>query len=369
MSPTPILDREQLPPALPKRKRWLPLVVGGLIGVAIAGDAFRPLDVIALMVPVLFLGILVHELGHAAAGLLAGFEFRRLVVGPLAFTREARRYRLRFMGKRFLAGGYTMMLPPSPEGLRRGWLLFGAGGPIATLLLFGLVPFLPWRLLAEALLMANLILAASSWIPWENRGHYTDAKLIQILLRKGPEAERFSAVLYLVTLDGQGIPPRDWSPEVVAKLSRDGGRNFAASARMLLHIHARNSAPAAEVAAALEQVLAISDQMSGSQRLAYFAEAAYFQAVNNRNAELARDWLADARAVKGAIAQKGWDESAMAAIAYAEGNEKEFEAHRAHALEYLDRQPGPSGSVEALRARLVGLSLTAPAPSTHQPKS
>jgi hypothetical protein len=371
MSATPILDRQQPPPAPPKTNRWRGLAIGAVVGLAIvliAGDTLTPLNVLVAMVPALFLGILAHELGHVAAGLIAGFEFRRLLVGPLALTREARGYRLRFIGGRFLAGGYTMMLPPLPNRLRWRWCVFVAGGPIATLLVFGLLAILPWGLFAGALFICNLILAAYSWIPLRNGGHYTDAKIAQILLHEGPVAERLSAVLYLVTLDGQGASPRDWPADVVASLAVTGGdRAFVASARMLLHMLAKDTAPDPEVAAALEQVLAIADQMSGSQRLAYFSEAAFFQGVTNRNAALARDWLADARAVKAAIAQKGWDECALAAIACAGGNDREFEEHRNRALEFLDRQPGPSGSVASSRKRLLELSITAPAPSTHRP--
>ena len=86
-------------------------------------------------------------------------------------------------------------------------------------------------------------------------------------------------------------------------------------------------------------------------RLTYFAEAAYFQGVVRQNSALARAWLDEARAVKGAVAQKEWDAMALAAIAYAEGNEKEFVAQRIGAMQYLDRLPGPSGSVASSRAR------------------
>jgi len=171
-----------------------------------------------------------------------------------------------------------------------------------------------------------------------------------------------------MTLDARGTPPQEWPPEVVAKLEvAGGGSTYRAAGRIFLHVYAREAAPPAQVADALEHVLAVSGEMNGGLRLAYFAEAAFFQGVTRRDAALARAWLDDARAVKGAIAQKDWDASAMAAIAFAEGNEEEFRKHRARALEYLDRQPGPSGSVAASRAHLAGLSITEPVPSTHPP--
>jgi hypothetical protein len=41
--------------------------------------------------------------------------------------------------------------------------------------------------------------------------------------------------------------------------------------------------------------------MHGDNRRAYFAHAAYWQAVTHRNVALAQAWLADARAVKNVV--------------------------------------------------------------------
>jgi hypothetical protein len=339
--------------------------VGALIGLAIVFVPARLLpadNLVVLALPLaFFFAVLLHELGHVAAGLVAGLEFRRVLVGPLAFTREARGCRLRFLGKRFLAGGYTQMIPRGPADIRRKFLLFLAGGPVATLLLFLPVAVLPWGTITAALLFANLVLAPFSLIPMEMQGFYTDARGIQILRERGPAANRLAAVLYLLALDGQGVAPREWPGDVVAKaLEEGGGTAFRTSGRIVAHMYAQD-------AVALENALAVSQEMTAGQRLTYFAEAAFFQGATNRNGARARAWLNDARAVKGAIAQKGWDERALSAIAVAEGDEAGLREHVARALEYLDRQPGPSGSVNSLRARLAGLSATAPAPSTHLP--
>ena len=348
------------------------MAVGALIGLAIVFVPIRFLPannlVILALVPAFFSGVLVHELGHVAAGFIAGLEFRRLLVGPLAFTREARGYRLRFIGKRFMAGGYAHMIPRSQAGIRGKFRLFLAGGPIATLLLFVPVALFPWGTGTAALLFANLVLAAFCLIPMEIQGHYTDGKAIQILFQESPAAERMAAILYLVSLNGQGIPPGQWPAEVIEKLSTEGGgKTYRAAGRIFLHIHAKESGAPGEIAAALERVLAVSDELNAGARLPYFAEAAFFHGVTNRNAALARAWLNDAHAIKGAVAQKGWDEPALLAIAYAEGNEAEFREHYPRALEYLDRQPGPSGALTAYRNRLVQLSATVLVPSTHPP--
>jgi hypothetical protein len=365
MSPTPILDRQRVPPAPPPVKTGQSLAIGAAIGLVIV---FLPGGVLtgnvsaswvlAGLLPALFCGILAHELGHLTAGLMVGFEFRRILVGPWMLTRESRGWRLRFVPSRILGlSGYTLMTPRSSDDLARRFALFATGGPLVTLLLFVPVALLPWGPVTESLLFANLIMAVFSWLPLEIRGHYTDGKIIQILSRRGPAAERLAAVLYLMALDGRGVPPDQWPQQVVANLSAAGGdRAYRGGGRIYLHVYARATAQSNEVAAALERVLELADELRADLRQMYFAEAAHWQGTANRDAVLARAWLDDARAVKGAVTQKDWDAAALAAIALAEGNGPQFHEHLKRALAYLDRQPGPSGSVTASRARLEALS-------------
>ena len=367
MSPTPILDRQQAAP-VPKPRRkvhfWRWSAVGAVVGLALGLVWGHSLDPIMGPLPMvfagffggLFCGILLHELGHLVAGLAVGFEFRRMLVGPLLLTKELRGFRFSFVGNRLLAGGHVFMVPRSMEHLRRDFAIFVAGGPLATAIVFLPIAFLPWGSLAGSLLVANLLLAFNSWVPREIRGHYTDAKNFQILSRQGPAAERLIAVLYLTALDGLGTPPGQWPPHVVARLATPGGdRAYRSGGSIFLHLYARETASPAEVAGALEKVLALAGGLRGDLRRAYFAKAAFWQAVDNRNATLARAWLDDARAVQDAVTQKDWDAAALAAIAMAEGDATQFHQQLTRALAYLDRQPGPSGCVAAERNRLLAL--------------
>ena len=87
MSPTPILDRQQTAPAQPPVKRTRSLAIGAAIGLAllfIPGNflnnaSFTPLAEVAVFCAGLFCGVLLHELGHVAAGIAVGFEFRRIL--------------------------------------------------------------------------------------------------------------------------------------------------------------------------------------------------------------------------------------------------------------------------------------------------
>jgi hypothetical protein len=360
LSLTPILDRQCAAPAQPPFKRARALVIGAAIGLALAfimpgnfHNGFTSLAAVAVWIAGLFCGTLLHELGHVAAGIAVGFEFRRILAGPLMLTRELRGYSLRFVPNHIWGGGYTLMVPHSPEHLRCGFSVVAAGGPLATALLFLPIALLPWGPLTISLLLANLILAFLSWLPLEIRGSYTDAKVIQILFRQGPAAERLAAILYLIALDGRGIGPSQWPPQVVANLAAPGGRAYRAVSNIFLHVYAQETAPSAEVAVRLEQALAVADEMRAELRRSCFAEAAFWQGFTNRNAVLARAWLEDARAVKGAVAHKDWDAASLAAIAIAEGSQPQFLEYLERALASLDRAPGPSGCVAAARDRLM----------------
>ena len=171
-----------------------------------------------------------------------------------------------------------------------------------------------------------------------------------------------------MALDGRGVEPNQWPPQVVTNLAAPGGgRAYRATGRILLYVYAQETAPPAEVAATLEQVLALAGEMRADLRRWCFAEAAFWQGLTNRDAALARVWLDDARAVKGAIAQKDWDAASLAAIAIVEGNQPQFREHVNRALAFLDRQPGPSGRVAASRTRLMRISQLQPDPHDLHP--
>jgi hypothetical protein len=204
MSPTPILDRQQPLPPDPPAKVWRARAIGAFIGLAIVilpatlmehPTGFEPVLGYFGFLGGLFLGVLLHELGHVSAGLVVGFEFRRILAGPFMLTREAGGYRFRFLWKRIIAGGYTFMPPRSPDHLRRRLAIFALGEPLATALFFLPPVFFGWGTITIAMAAANLLLASGSWLPFMFRGHYTDAKIIQVLARRGPEADRLAAVL------------------------------------------------------------------------------------------------------------------------------------------------------------------------------
>ncbi len=82
-----------------------------------------------------WIALAVHECGHLAAGLLAGWRFDLLVIGPLRLARESGgRVRLGWNRDPAMFGGAGGATPTRTTGLRNAMAMFVAGGPLASLL-------------------------------------------------------------------------------------------------------------------------------------------------------------------------------------------------------------------------------------------
>ena len=92
---------------------------------------------VALVVGVSWVGLVVHEFGHALAAHLTGFRIRLVYFGRLAATRGAAGWRVQWLRERVGRGGGVNVDPVRPEHLRRRHFVVVAGGPAAHLLLAG----------------------------------------------------------------------------------------------------------------------------------------------------------------------------------------------------------------------------------------
>jgi hypothetical protein len=371
MHGTPILDRIQPAPAR-GQYRWWALLTGAAAGILVvrwapsfdSGWLLRhPLGFGLTLLGVYYLAILLHESGHLAAGLCAGFSFRQFAVGPLVLNQESRGLRLQFSGDRFLAGGQVTMAPDTTGHLRLRFFQFFAGGPAVTLLLFALPLAFPRAVFANCLLIVNFLIAANSLLPFSINGRCTDGRLLLGLIRPGPAAERLAAILYLLVLDSRGVTPRDWPADSIRILEREtGDPTYREIARMFAYFCALDGGEPEPIANALERILELADRIHPDSRRAWFAEAAFVQGIYRKDAPLARAWLEDARHVEGVIEKPDWESAALAGIACAEGNAAGTAAQLARAIAMLDRQPGTSGSLLACRSRLAALLAAAQGP-------
>ena len=124
-------------------------------------NAYRrglPIDSAHVALPVLllllWLHIALHECGHALAAAVVGSQLQSLAVGPLVFSKESGRLRVRFEWRALLLiGGYTRAIPAAGPGLREREILVVAAGPLVSLLAGG-------ALLAAFYLLPETVLAS-----------------------------------------------------------------------------------------------------------------------------------------------------------------------------------------------------------------
>ncbi len=83
---------------------------------------------------IVWLTIIVHELGHALVAWLVGFRVDLIVIGPLKLIRLNDRFQWR-VNKQSFAPGFVVATPLVSHQLIRKYALFVLGGPVFTLLL------------------------------------------------------------------------------------------------------------------------------------------------------------------------------------------------------------------------------------------
>jgi hypothetical protein len=371
MSATPILDGQQPLPEGKKKRRWLPRLVGLIIGVLFLWwtETGAPADTVSSMtllfplavILAIYVAILVNLLGHLIAGMAAGFEIRSLALVGFFVDKQATRWRLRFVPRRIFAA-FLHMTPVSTENLARRYAWFMAGGPAAmiALLLFTLLA-LPKGEFEEALLFASLAMAAYCCIPYTSRGISSPAKRLMILAGKGVEAERLAAIMYLMAIDAQGTRPSAWPRELLEKIGVPGKATpFSATSLALTYMVVRDSNDPEAIADALEKALALIDEMPPDTRRWVLASAACFHASFRNQPSVAEEWLESARKVKRTVlSEKDWDSEAVGLIALAKGDAEASKESLTRYLAYVDQRPQPlCGMLVAQRARTMTLLRT-----------
>jgi Peptidase family M50 len=360
MSATPILDRE-LPAPRRRVRRWLGIAIGAPLGLVLAWASdhgfitvgLSPLEVIGAFVISLYGVVFVHELAHAIAGILCGFEVRGLSVGPFFLSKRARGWRIQFSPWMILGGGVTSVTPKSSEKLRARYICGVSAGPLATVLFIGVCLLHGGGFWWMMLLVANVIAGLTSFMPYTIGGQPTDAKIVWTLARGGPAADWLIAMLELLAFNARGVEPRDWPQEYVETIGTPVTRVYR-PVFLAFQCELTADGPPEAAAEALERALEESNKTTPSTRRGFFVAAASFQGFVRRDAGRAREWLEEARKVRGAVSQKDWDSKAEAAILWADGHKEQATDLLKRYVELLDRQP-TSGLITAERRRVVAL--------------
>jgi hypothetical protein len=262
-----------------------------------------------LVVVAVALTTFVHELGHLAGGMLAGWTPHMLIWGPFKFVRERGGWRTERNRSLALAGGMALAVPGDANGGVRQTAMMILGGPVASLLLGvlclagsrGVVRAMagtgdvPRVIAAEALLfagLASLAAFAATLLMMQTGGFLTDGARLRRILRGGPTADRDRALMTLVGLSVSDRRPREWPRALVAHVrdARDGSP-FDAIGPLFAFYHALDTGDPAGAHAAIALVHERMAVVPPAARGSYATEFAFYELAVRGDRARGRAWL------------------------------------------------------------------------------
>ncbi len=335
------------------------LAVGNLIGRSAkrSGPDVAVLPLILGLLAVTFVVLTVHELGHLAGALTAGFRFQLLTVGPFTLYREGERIRFRWNTDWMQMGGLAAALPGPGADARRGAMRMIVSGPLASyaLAVAGGVLFATtggtWHLAGLMFGLQSLAIGIVTSLPHVMGGYVSDGARYLQLRRGGMEAERWLAIAGFAAQNQAGDRPRQWRLAQATETWVDGTPDGVMMGGAL-YCWELDRGNTAEAGAWLDRSMALLDAAPSYLHPAMMVEAAWFEAARRGRAAEARGWF---DRIEASPLMPRWSLlRAEAAVLAAEGRSEEAAAKRAEALTLLDAAP-PSGASVYERALLNGV--------------
>ena len=162
--------------------------------------------------------VVLHEAGHALAGIAGGLRPLAFGIGPLRLERGADGWRFRWGGGLSGISGFAALLPPadgSPSrGVQAAYLLGGvvANAIVAGLALWALAASPPEMLrgLLVALAATGLFVAVVNLIPFRSQGWLSDGAGLWSLWRQPGLAFASITLQQVLQASMDGVRPRDW---------------------------------------------------------------------------------------------------------------------------------------------------------------
>lgn len=280
---------------------------------------------LAASLGILFVHIIVHEVGHLSMALLVQLRVYRMKLGPLILDFSQKPVRVQWHWPPNQPLGYVVAVPMNDRAIGPRMLAFVCGGPLASLLTgVGLLllashfdhpaqvpeyssswdeitansvfsPKKPFTIYLNLAGLAGLALACATLTPMRTTGFSTDGAHLWNLLKR---SKRTEGNVLLAALSGnmqRGARPRDWDQDTVARLlaCRDGSQEDSVG-NLYGYYWALDSRRIDLAKEYLELALAQHHGYPTNSRSALFLEGAYFEARHNFNVAAAFGWLADA---------------------------------------------------------------------------
>ena len=332
---------------IPRRFKWLPdqfrrpvtltLLIGSLVvavvglllgwqlivsteraGVPAAGILF-PVTLVLI-----FLHIVIHELGHLGAALLVGLRVCVVRIAPLTVNLDGNKIRFELHWSMTPTAGYIHAVPTNMRAFHLRRMVFILAGPLVNLSagiacvavaslhnqpspffsqyyfrsdLPEMTIFNPQNMVATCLNTAGL-LGVGFWsinmTPWKSGGFSTDGAQFFDLLAGGGEPKRSPLLISLGASMSTGTRPRDWDRFVVERLlaSRTGSPTDAQS-NLYAYYWALDRREMHEAEEHLELALAQYEGYPLVSRSSLFLEGAYSAARYRSDVPAAFGWFAE----------------------------------------------------------------------------
>ena len=374
---------ESAKPPTPWREMLTSTILGGCVsyvGIKMVMDAqlvrelvgmapIHTLAFAAVAIVLVWLALLVHEVGHLLGGWLGGLRPFLLLAGPLRVNFEDRGAAFRYNGEISTWGGLALALPRGEQVERRAVAMMVGGGPGASVVLAGAA----WMMPAEGLMtqgwlsllwITSSAIAMGTLLPMSMGGYVSDgSQLLQLLLGSPDSVHR----LELAAVAGQsaaGQRPRQWPVKILEKIAEAAQAPQLRTSALLMKAqceddrHPQAILDGEHPAYRAFEALAFDLHHGGlvnypkAFRAALLLPVATFLGQRMGEAAAASDWL---QSSEGGIAQVWERLHARAALAWAEGDPLRARTLAAQALDGAARS-APDGNKIMACERLKALS-------------
>lgn len=250
----------------------------------------------------LLLILLIHELGHVAAGMAVGFQFKRIRIGPLSMLKSANGIKFTLQRISSLDGLAAMEIPHLKK-LRRKLAIYTAAGPFANLMsgacawLFlmghfsdGLQPI--FRQSLQLFSVLSVLIPLANLIPYLRRnGMFTDGARLLSLASSRAKTRRWLCIIALNAQIKAGARLRDLNRIWISQSSAISDKSLDALQGLWIAYLVENDRENAETAARyLEQCLERFRIASPEFQKMLLMEGAIFQAWFRDDEQKARIW-------------------------------------------------------------------------------
>jgi hypothetical protein len=254
-----------------------------------------------LYFPILMLTVVLHELGHVAAGVVVGFHFSSISIGPFSIGLQYGKVKFQTRPQSG-ALGYAGMHIETVSRLRRNLFIFVMAGPLTNLVSGALAAVFilispqtlrsSWLIaLSTAFSMLSFLVFVLSAIPFRSTFH-SDGDRIRMLIKSPRETRRWISAMTLASQQRKGIRPRRWKQTwllAVCAVRDSSIDEFFGN--LLAYIAASDRKDVTAESRHLERCLELAHLAPVMSRDLIASETAHFCAWTRSDSRLAESWL------------------------------------------------------------------------------